>query len=172
MLVHPPERDADLMEQDDMLNATRDLFPGHITKFNKHCSPGHSDECWPWTGPRDKQGYGKVEAMQGKRRVHVGAHRVAYLIYRGDIPVDLVLDHLCRNHACVNPNHLEPVTNAENLRRQPALTMCDRNHPGVETDAYIGSGGRAVCRVCRRIAAKRYKQHLKVTSRPAAPPGT
>jgi hypothetical protein len=47
----------------------------------------------------------------------MGAHRFAYLEFVGPIPDGLVLDHLCRNKKCVNPDHLEPVTNAENLRR-------------------------------------------------------
>lgn len=65
--------------------------------------------CWIWKGYVAKHGYG----YQGR----VPAHRAVYIEHRGVIPPGLDLDHLCRVRACVNPDHLEPVTRAENLRR-------------------------------------------------------
>jgi hypothetical protein len=72
--------------------------------------------CWEWTGRTD-QGYGRVSI--GGRQLR--AHRVVYERLVGRVPDGLVLDHLCRNRGCVNPDHLEPVTNEENIRRGVAI---------------------------------------------------
>lgn len=68
--------------------------------------------CWMWQGaPRN--GYGQIK-HGGKTRY---THRMAYALFVGDIPESLHLDHLCRVKLCCNPDHLQPVTNAENIRR-------------------------------------------------------
>ncbi len=73
-----------------------------------------TDLCWRWTAHLDrKTGYGRLLVDGGM----VGAHRIAYQLLVGPIPEGLDLDHLCRNKACVNPDHLEPVTQQENIRR-------------------------------------------------------
>ncbi len=70
-------------------------------------------ECWEWLSARHVRGYGLFQ-LDG---TVVRAHRVAYGLLVGPIPAGLVLDHLCRNPPCVNPAHLEPVSQGENLRR-------------------------------------------------------
>ncbi len=73
--------------------------------------------CWVWQLFLDKEGYGKVgRRKSGKTRMYM-AHRVYYEKHRGKIPDGLQIDHLCRNHSCVNPEHLEAVTTGENTRR-------------------------------------------------------
>lgn len=72
-----------------------------------------TDDCWLWLGARHNQGYGHFR-LNGKIEK---AHRVSYRFVVGDIPKGLQLDHLCKNVACVNPYHLEPVTNRENTSR-------------------------------------------------------
>lgn len=72
--------------------------------------------CWLWTASFDARGYGQINAG-GRRGKPLGAHRVAYELVKGEVPAGMVLDHTCRNTWCVNPDHLEPVTQAENMAR-------------------------------------------------------
>ena len=123
-----------------------------------------SDECWPWKASRHANGYGKFGLHHP---TVVYAHRYAYELLIGPIPAGLALDHLCHNadrscpgksacqhRRCVNPTHLEPVTNEENLRRSAArVTHCPRGHPYDEQNTRIIRGART-CRICGR-AAKR-----------------
>ena len=78
-----------------------------------------SDGCWMWTGAVATSGYGRIG--EGARTLQ--AHRVAYQLLVGPIPEGLHIDHLCRVRLCVRPDHLEPVTQAENnIRARLALT--------------------------------------------------
>lgn len=71
--------------------------------------------CMTWAGSRDKDGYGRVGAGNGRPEL---VHRVVYLLEVGPIPAGAEIDHLCMNRPCANPAHLEPVTHAENSRRR------------------------------------------------------
>ncbi len=110
--------------------------------------------CWVWTGKLStgaRGGYGHLRIGNS----NPPAHRVAYELLVGPIPAGLVIDHLCRNRACVNPAHLEPVTNRENLLRgvgAPASharkTHCIHNHEFTPENTRLGLNGRRQCRTC------------------------
>ena len=77
--------------------------------------------CHFWTG-RLSRGYGMIRA-NGKR---IPAHRFSYELAKGPIPEGLQVDHLCKNKSCVNPDHLEAVTQAENTRRACKKIVCSK----------------------------------------------
>jgi hypothetical protein len=79
-------------------------------------------DCWRWTGSMDRYGYGQLSLLRPDgTRTGTGAHRASWLAHRGDIPPGLMTDHLCRNSACVNPWHMELVTNQINVQRGYAV---------------------------------------------------
>lgn len=106
--------------------------------------------CWLWTGPKS------AGRAPGYGRVYIGgkgyqAHRLAYEELVGPIPAGLVIDHLCRNPACVNPAHLEPVTNAENIRRGLAIrTHCPQGHEYTPENVRHRANGHRSCKRCHR----------------------
>ncbi len=118
-------------------------------------SPAWPHGCWLWAGARTTSGYGQVNFM-GQ---HHYTHRLFYWFFYGEIPTELVLDHLCRHPLCVNPLHLEAVTDAENIRRGQspgALAVrtnhCLRGHEFTPENTYIRpDNGYRQCNECRRI---------------------
>lgn len=93
------------------------FLPGHNRRksgprFNEE-DRGYKTPCWIWQGSRSSERYGQL-SVDGSNLL---AHRVMFILSRGEVPESLVLDHLCRQRACVNPSHLEPVTQDENVFR-------------------------------------------------------
>lgn len=75
-----------------------------------------TNNCWLWTGAKDKAGYGHMRPDPTSRNVIRKAHRVSYELYKGEIDQGLVINHLCRNRGCVNPDHLEATTTQGNIK--------------------------------------------------------
>lgn len=112
-----------------------------------------STGCWRWIRPLTRVGYGRFF-----NHGYQPAHRVMYERLRALIPEGLTIDHLCRNRACVNPDHMEPVPIAENIRRgiSPSAingrkTHCVNGHP-LSGDNLLNSTLQRFCKTCRRDA--------------------
>ena len=97
--------------------------------WEKVDKPNDGDHCWTWTGALSSNGYGSF-VVSMEPLVKKSSHAVAYEFLVGQVPSGLVLDHLCRNRRCVNPGHLEPVTQKENTLRGkgPAATNASKTH--------------------------------------------
>jgi hypothetical protein len=134
-----------------------------------------SGECWTWTGVT-KNGYGHYCGWDAsaRRKVNLMAHRAVWTLLRGDIPQGLQLDHLCRNRLCVNPEHLEPVTQVENVRRgaSPSAdnarkTICMRGHALEGENLYVTPGrGYRQCRECVRLRWLRFAERRRAGEAP------
>ena len=116
--------------------------------------------CWEWVGPKDRDGYGKAHS-EGRTLV---AHRAAYEVLVGPIPAGLTLDHLCRNRACINPTHLEPVTLLENVNRSPLRrfnveTHCAQGHEYTDKSMRIRSDNGRIRRICLVCRQEQYRQN-------------
>lgn len=117
--------------------------------------------CHEWQAYRGENGYGRFY-LDGKGAL---AHRWSYEHFVGPIPDGLQIDHLCRNHACVNPEHLEPVTASENVLRGigPQLaserfrqkTEFPKGHPYSDENTYIRDGHGRTCMTCKRAHRKK-----------------
>ena len=92
--------------------------------------------CWEWKAALDAYGYGALR-VSGKT---VKAHRLSHAAFRGATERDL--DHLCRNRACVNPDHLEPISRGENVRRSPLVGRSpnSRRDRNPVTGRFVGNG--------------------------------
>ena len=136
----------------------------------------NGEPCWIWTKSLNNMGYAIFRA-HGRTRL---GHRVAYMELKGPIPEGLELDHLCRNRACINPAHLEPVTRSTNNRRglspvrtslmHTAKTHCPQGHEYTPENTAVYKGRRN-CRACKNIArnARRRGQEPPWKSVPEPP---
>jgi hypothetical protein len=148
----------------------------YIAAFCRRVKRAIYDEngCLVWRGAKHSSGYGSISIRLNGKQYSAYAHRVAYEFAKGPIPDGLVIDHLCRNRACVNPDHLEAVTDRVNILRgeSPAAcsarrSCCPKGHSYTEKNTYFYKDGSRACRKCN-CENQRKRNALK----PKSPPQT
>ena len=144
------------------IGAPHDMTAQDIERFwsKVTVTPG----CWTWTAKISMYGYGEIVM----RLRTFKAHRVAYEVFTGPIPAGLVIDHLCRNRACVNPAHLEAVTQRINTLRgdtisaaRSMITHCPAGHEYTEDNTYRSRRNERVCRTCHRVHERARKARIR-----------
>lgn len=133
-------------------------------RFWSKVAKADGNGCWNWMASLNSDGYGQFTINRRPLR----AHRYAYELLKDAIPAGLVLDHACRNRRCVNPDHLEPVTNRENVLRGIGLsaigarrTQCVNGHPFDQANTRIDAHGHRICRACSAANQRRYAARKK-----------
>ena len=139
----------------------------------KHSIPEPNSGCWLWTGALDPKGYSHVTVRGRTTR----GHRLSFETHKGPIPAGLEIDHLCRTRCCVNPDHLEAVTHAENVARGDysgngkdrswyvPQTHCKRGHPLSGENLFVNPRGARVCLECRRAQDRDDKRARRIADR-------
>jgi hypothetical protein len=146
----------------------RRIDPKHIdptaaVMILARCVP--RDGCLEWTGYRNKDGYGvvAVRSPEDRRWRSMYVHRVMFYAAYGFLPSGNrdVLDHLCRNPACCNADHLQAVGTLENTLRGERLSdTCAHGHPWTEENTYWSKprsyrNPQRMCRTCDRLRKRR-----------------
>ena len=125
-----------------------------------------TETCWNWLGSVSDSGYGLFRYM-GKTQK---AHRVSYILFHGSIDPQLVIDHLCKNKACVNPKHLDLVLQVENVRRglagkinnpQSSKLVCPMGHEY----SGINKSRHRICHKCKVIRQLAYVQRKRAIAK-------
>lgn len=132
-------------------------------RFSMGYIPEPNSGCWIWLGNLSgSKGYGYIDVYGKPTR----AHRYSYELHKGKIPNGLVIDHLCKMSWCVNPDHLEAVTQKVNMERGAntgrRVDVCVNGHPKSGNNLYIfPRGGNWKCRECTRASVRKYQKRKR-----------
>jgi hypothetical protein len=143
-----------------------DAFERDLDRILERTDLDPTTGCWVWRGGCDAKGY----PVMSIRNTRVRLHRAMYWWFTAPIRNRLVIDHLCRNHTCINPQHLEAVPQAVNVRRGNAgrywadKTHCPAGHPYAGDNLYIGKNGNRKCKTCNRERTRRYRARAKAAA--------
>ena len=112
--------------------------------------------CWVWTAHTSEEGYGKIKSGAYKSNEVFTASRISHEIYKGVVPPELQIDHLCRKPSCVNPFCLEIVTPSINCLRRPNRfgDFCINGHERTDENVYLTKKNQRHCKVCQDIRQK------------------
>ena len=130
-------------------------------RFLAKTKPAKESSCWLWVGAKGSNGYGQMQWGPKKQQ----AHRIAWMIYRGPIPKDITVDHLCRVKACVYPMHLRLMTMLDNVMdgcRNIKKTHCPKGHE-YNKENTIRYRTFRYCRTCKQANDRTH--HLKYRDR-------
>lgn len=136
-------------------------------KFIKFAVLAERDKCWSWKGYISDGGYALIRCS----RFNIRAHRFAYESYIGAIPEGLVLDHECRNRACVNPWHLKPMTRVQNILIGINILgistklYCKNRHYLSPENCYFDKDGHRTCKECHSQRQKDRNRQRKSSGR-------
>lgn len=130
---------------------------------------GYGSPCWLWSGYVDAKGYAKCTppVSFGMGRLTFRVHRLAYNMLVERFDPTLTIDHLCKQRACCNPDHLEPVPLVENIRRaHPRRTHCARGHALTPDNVLVKRTriGERQCRTCAYAANRRWLANTRAAS--------
>lgn len=134
-------------------------------------------ECWEWLGSKSKvTGYGQfvLSGRRGEKRIRSSPYRFIWEYFNGPMPEGLEPDHTCNNRGCCNPEHIEPVTHKENIRRSyergrkhsgfagkayisRVITHCPQGHEYTPENSRINSQGCRICITCDRARCLAYQ---------------
>ena len=140
-----------------------------LQRFEEEYITEPNSGCWIWIGSRRSNGgYGQFW-IRGPDNKRVLAHRWSYEHFREIIPKKLTIDHLCRVRCCVNPDHLEPVANKENILRgvgacagHARQTHCYKGHSFDEKNTIrCNQGVSRRCKICRDLYMYEYRRKFK-----------